>query len=404
MNYLEKHPLFPPLIAAPPEPGLALAVAIPCHDEPELLRTLESLAACRPGHFPAEVIVVVNSAENAPAELKKRNAASVELAQRWAAERTNAGLKFHILHFPGLPPKHAGVGLARKIAMDEAVRRLPPKGVIACLDADSLVAPNYLQALERYFERHPACPAVSIWYEHPLSGPDFPGEVYAAITRYELHLRYYALALRWAGLPTAVQTVGSAMAVRSGAYQSQGGMNRRKAGEDFYFLHKFTPLDGFDSIGSTTVFPSPRRSHRVPFGTGKAVGDMLDGRSFFTYAPAIFKDLQPFLKNIGAWHNPAYRVPALPASLMAYLEQENFMEKLRELRQHTASARAFEKRFFRWFDAFRAMQFAHFTRDNFYPSVPVELAASWLLEIPEGQANARQLLERMRQRERSFYT
>ena len=38
------------------------------------------------------------------------------------------------------------------------------------------------------------------------------------------------------------------MAVRADAYLRQGGMNRRKAGEDFYFLNKFMVLGGYGEM------------------------------------------------------------------------------------------------------------------------------------------------------------
>lgn len=421
MDYFEKNALFPPLIGALPEAGLSLVVTIPCHDEPDLLRTLDSLAACALPKRPAAVIVAINSAENAPVEIKQHNAATYTRAIDWAERNNRLGLSFHILHFPDLRPKHAGVGLARKIAMDEAARRLVaagrPKGVIACLDADSRVQQNYLQALELFFEQHPACPAAGIYYEHPLEGDEFAPEIYAAITRYELHLRYYVHALRRAGLPTATQTVGSAMAVRADAYQAQGGMNRRQAGEDFYFLHKFTPLGGFGEITSTTVIPSPRPSHRVPFGTGKAVGEMLAGNTFLTYSPMSFVFMNMLFNYIDGWFelceyylkrgtpNDSAALDrtlfAIPLVLSSFLKKENFSEKLRELYAHSSGSEAFRKRFFRWFDAFRAMKFVHHVRDHFYPDVPVEEAvlefmrsAGWT--VRQTSIGARELLEEFR--------
>lgn len=398
MTYFDKNALFPPLIGVASESGLSSVVTIPCHDEPDLLRTLDALAACETPPKPVEVIVVINGPENAPEEVKQRNADTYSQALAWAARHSRPGLQFYPLHFPDLPSKHAGVGLARKIAMDEAARRLEnagaPRGVIACLDADSLVQPSYLQALQRYFNRRPACPAAGIYYEHPLAGNDYAPEIYEAIARYELHLRYYVQALRWAGLPTATQTVGSAMAVRADAYQSQGGMNRRQAGEDFYFLHKFTPLDGFGEITATTVIPSPRSSHRVPFGTGKAVGDMLAGNAFSTYSPLIFKDLKVFLDKTDQWFDLSdavflqqnataaaeldHTLRALPPAVFTFLEKESFREKLREIRRNTATPAAFRKRFFRWFDPFLAMKYVHHARDHFYANIPVEDCELWI--------------------------
>ncbi len=367
-------------------------ITIPCHDEPRLLETLESLRGCMlPDGCPVVVLVVVNSSAEAPDDLKVRNWATFREAETWAKAHSTNELSFEIRHCPDLPPRHAGVGLARKLAMDEAAERLlaarKPGGIIACLDADTLVQANYLTAIHDFFAQNPRCQAASMHYEHPLDGSDFSPEIFAAIARYELHLRYYVAALRGAGLATATQTVGSAMAIRADAYRAQGGMNRRQAGEDFYFLHKFTVLGTHGEIRGTTVLPSPRTSHRVPFGTGRAVGEMLLGKDFETYSPLIFKDLEVFLEQFGESQiSEIFQIsetsrPAWPPAVAQFLEQENFEEKIAEIRANTASPEAARKRFFRWFDPFRAMKFVHFARDHFYPNWPVErAAAAWLLE------------------------
>ncbi|TNE59061.1 MAG: hypothetical protein EP344_09285 [Bacteroidetes bacterium] len=57
-----------------------------------------------------------------------------------------------------------------------------------------------------------------------------------------------------------------------------------------------------------------------------------------------------------------------------------------EIRKHTAGPDAFRKRFFRWFDAFRAMKYVHHARDGYHPNVSVETAAAWLLAVREKSA------------------
>ncbi|MEM6379870.1 MAG: glycosyltransferase family 2 protein [Bacteroidota bacterium] len=264
-HYLEKRSLHNGLIAAPPAASLALIVTIPCYNESNLLDTLSSLKQCElPFQKSVEVIVVINSSIDARADIKQRNRCTFQSAQDWSNRYSDSTLRFHILYHSDLPKKHAGVGLARKIAMDEAVQRFQlidePTGIVVCLDADSLVSQNYFQAIHTFFQKHPNCPAANIHYEHPLEGDAYSQEVYDAILDYELHLRYYVHALQKAGLKNATQTVGSAMAVRAIDYAKQGGMNRRKAGEDFYFLHKFTAHKDFGMITDTTVLPSPRIS------------------------------------------------------------------------------------------------------------------------------------------------
>ena len=51
-----------------------------------------------------------------------------------------------------------------------------------------------------------------------------------------------------------------------------------------------------------------------------------------------------------------------------------------EIRSNTTNRSAFQKRFYRWFDPFLLMKYAHFSRDRYYSNVPVSAAAKWLLE------------------------
>jgi hypothetical protein len=408
-TYLRQRTLFPPLIPQRPSPMLGIVVVIPCYDEDFLLLSLMSLKKCARPSCDVEVIVVVNEGENAPPAIREKNSKTFQQATRWAAENSLPHLRFHIFYKNGLPKKHAGVGLARKIGMDEACFRFEkinnPGGIIACFDADSRCDEHYLQALEAHFQKHPKAQACGIYFEHPLSGPDFGDSVYQAITQYELHLRYYVHAQRWAGVPHAWQTIGSSMAVRCDAYQQQGGMNRRQAGEDFYFLHKFIPLGHFSEITATKVIPSPRPSHRVPFGTGRAVGELLrSGGEYLTYAPASFHDLKAFFETVPTLFSvkngdlPAY-LERLPESIRLFLEEQDFGEKLLEIQSNTASAAAFTRRFWRWFDAFLLMKFLHFAREKFHPDVDVVPAARWLAGLPGG--DVRDLLLRFRVADRA---
>lgn len=385
--YLQKAALFPPQIELPPAKDLQLVVVIPAYREPHLLASLESLKAATLPPVGVEVLVVLNDGEKDGEEVRAFHQQSFRELRAWAAEQGSEQRQFHLLYQSQLPAKHAGVGLARKIGMDEAVYRLEQcghsKGIIACFDADSRCAPNYLQALYDFFQQQPSAPACSIYFEHPLEGLEFAPEVYAAIAEYELHLRYYLQAQRWAGFPLAYHTVGSSMAVRADAYQQQGGMNRRKAGEDFYFLHKFIALDHFGELMETTVFPSPRISERVPFGTGKAVGSILQtAEAYPTYAWDIFVDLQCFLQGVDAlWDLKALDVflEGLPPVVKDFLRTQSFTQKIQEIRGNTANRYQFRKRFFRWFNAFQLMKYVHFARDHYYPSVPVLEAANRLL-------------------------
>ena len=389
--YFERFGFCERQILSAPARDLGLVVVIPCFNEPDWIGSLESLRACEEPTCAVEVIVVINSPADCAPEIRARNRRTLEVGRGWAADHAGPGLAFHWLDFPELPAKQAGVGLARKIGMDEAARRFDdvgrPDRVIVCFDADCRCEANYLRSIERHFETQPGSPACSISFEHPLAGPLDP-RVYEAVAAYELHLRYYVQALRYAGFPYAFHTVGSSMAVRSDAYLKQGGMNKRQAGEDFYFLQKIFPLGGFTELNETTVFPSPRESDRVPFGTGRAVSEQLNGREQKSYPLEAFQDMRAFLERVPElWQNSSgsTKWPAgLPESIQTFLKAQEFGEALREIAVNTSSAAAFRKRFFRWFDGFQAMKFVHHARDHFHGDRDVTEEAGELMALRNG--------------------
>jgi glycosyltransferase involved in cell wall biosynthesis len=425
--YFERFGFYPPLIEEQPHPQLGLIVVIPCYNEPDLLSSLDSLSRCERPTCAVEVIVVVNSSETSPIEILQKNQRTLAEAQLWAREYCDRAFRIHLLDAPQLPRKHAGVGLARKIGMDEALYRadflnrleLP----IVCFDADSTCDENYLTEIETYFATHPKSPGCSIYFEHPLEDKDIHqrvtentekrerpslGDLCAspvnsfmfieAITLYELHLRYYVQALRFAGFPHAFHTIGSSMAVRASAYMREGGMNKRQAGEDFYFLHKIIPLGHFGEINTTRVIPSPRPSDRVPFGTGRAVRDYLTTHKFETYPLEAFHDLKQFFATIDILRTSNDPLANLPAPLQQFLTNQNIESALAEIRTHTTTPETFRARFFRWFDGFLAMKYIHHARDTAYAPAEITQAARTLIHSPHN--SARDLLLHYRQLQR----
>lgn len=380
-SYLKKHAFCKPQISEPVNPGTQIICVIPCFNEEKLLDTLQALALCDQPTCHVEVIVVLNSGVQHDQTILDQNLKTRDEFLCWKNNRTQDKITWHLIHIADLPEKHAGVGLARKIGMDEAVARfemIGADGVILCFDADSLCDKNYLKAVyHHFFEFHPASPGCSIYFEHPLNSEVYGDEIIQAITQYELHLRYYNLCMRYCRLPYAFHTIGSSMAVRSSAYQKQGGMNRRKAGEDFYFLHKIIALGNFTELNSTCVMPSPRVSDRVPFGTGKSVTDFLalQQKKYLTYNFNSFQLIAGIVKLV-----PQFRYKGTElildslhdsALIVDWLNQEKFEEALDSMRRNSASDSSFYKRFFVWLDAFKVLKLLHFLRDHGIANSPV---------------------------------
>jgi len=172
------------------------------------------------------------------------------------------------------------------------------------------------------------------------------------------------------------------MAVRCRDYMSQGGMNRRKAGEDFYFIHKFTHHPNFGEIKNTTVFPSARSSDRVPFGTGKAVGDyMSDTKGIDFYAPETFDELKVLIETFPALYveqamsYDAFLEKQSPM-IRAFLADRDFKALLPDMIGNASSDATFKRRFFQWLNPFLVMKLMHFSRDGFYPNISYDAAQS----------------------------
>ncbi len=384
--YFDRYAYRGAFINEPPSTNLGLVVTIPCFNEPDLIRSLEAIEGCYKPACDVEVIVIINESTNVDSDIKQQNVHTLKAAQAWSAKHSSNHLRFFI-HYEALPPKHAGVGLGRKIAMDEAARRLDEvgngSGIIACFDADSLCDTNYLIALEKYFKENHKSPGCSIYFEHPLEGPEEP-VIYQAIIDYELFLRYYVHALKFATYPHAHQTIGSSMAVRNNIYQKQGGMNKRKAGEDFYFLQKIIPLGRFGDLNETRVIPSPRISNRVPFGTGKAVNDWLINGKLESYNHLIFSDLLLLNKSINSSKDLRSVVLDLntaqwPDSISKFLQTIDFELNIERIFNNSGSIEAFKSNFYNWFDAFKVLKFVHFARDNYYQNTPIFEGAYALL-------------------------
>ena len=170
------------------------------------------------------------------------------------------------------------------------------------------------------------------------------------------------------------------MAVRAAAYAKQGGMNKRKAGEDFYFLNKIIQLGNFTECNTTTVIPSPRVSDRVPFGTGKAVGEIVsaDQWSLETYNFKIFTELKEFVSEVYDY-NKMLDSSMLSSLINVFVDSKELGVKIAEIGKNSNSEEAFITRFFKMFDAFWIMKYVHFSRDNLHKQVSVLDASNELL-------------------------
>jgi hypothetical protein len=412
-GWLETGALFPRLINEAPQNNTGIIIVVPAYDEPGITKLLDSLNECSRPVCGAEVLVVVNAPSKAGSASLRNNELTISRIKSWEEEKRPFFRLFVI--DAGQPQiKGWGVGMARKTGMDEALRRFDlngrPDGIIANTDADCTVSGDYFTALESDFLLRKGRKGCSIFFEHPLEGADYDEVEYNSVRQYELHLRYYCQALRFAGFPNSFQTVGSSLGVRAIDYLKAGGMNRRQAGEDFYFIQKLVAAGGFFNLNSTTVYPSPRVSGRVPFGTGAAVGKMVsEGEDrFFTYSLQSFLDLRSFFGiSESAVSSDEKHLELLyqklPHSIRCFILQEEWCAKITEIKNNTSSGEAFRKRFYDWFNMFRVVKYLNFTHQGLFTKVPANVASYYFIKLAwsmEFKGNEIEMVRFLREKER----
>ncbi|MBN2482562.1 MAG: glycosyltransferase family 2 protein [Bacteroidales bacterium] len=389
-NYFSKQGNFQPHLPEPPSERLHYIVVIPAYCETNLSAPLNALWHCTRPLRDVEVIIVVNYPENAGASIIQASLNSVKEVRQWISAHHDPAFRVMLIEALNLPAKHAGAGLARKAGMDEAAYRFNrisnAGGLIISFDADCTCDQNYFQAIESCSEKFPLANGFNIYFEHPVSGNEYPERIYKGIIRYELHLRYVNQFLRFANFPHAFHTIGSAFAVRAGTYALQGGMNRRKAGEDFYFLHKIILLGNFHEINTTRVIPSPRPSVRIPFGTGTAITRFVSAPDddFMTYHPDSFLLLKDFFQSAGEFYrkttpDTVRSVENTPEPLKSFLKEKHLENAISEINSNSSNMRSFTNRFFRWFDAFRIVKYLNHAHRNHYTYMNIREASEILL-------------------------
>jgi len=291
-------------------------------------------------------------------------------------DRSSDGLRF--------PPK-GGVGHARKTGADLAAYLVHQRRVrspwIHCSDADVSLPQRYFTcsaAINKTTTQNTA--ALVYPYRHTIVGDNTDDKVMRVTRLYEYSLRYYVAGLSFAGSPYAFHTIGSTMAVNATHYARVRGFPRRQAGEDFYLLNKLAKVGSIRQLRAETdsepIDIAARRSDRVPFGTGAAVGKLMElenpARDFLLYHPSVFSLLRSWLGSLPAfWQARSSDIDAIlsQSALIDGLEELGAAGALQHALRQSSDARQFNRQMNTWFDAFRTLKLIHYLRDHHLPSI-----------------------------------
>ena len=333
-------------------------LSIPAFDE-----TGDFLRGVLPGGA-ADLLVIVVA--NVPDQVGQQDAASartrqlLDLAGGFDRARNVDVMIVDRVNTP--IPRRAGVGLARKIGADIALRRIVERRVevpvIFSTDADASLPPGYFEAAR----------GEAAGWVYPFVHTSSDADLARRGLMYELSLRYYVNRLEYAGSPYAFHTVGSCLAIDATSYAMVRGFPRRNAAEDFYLLNKLAKVGWIRRLRGPVIEVEARASTRVPFGTGPALARVpRDPAAMEGYAKATFEALRMFYAAVAARTLPSQPVPGL-------LDAIGYRPKRDHRATHT------------WFDAFRTLKFVHAARDEF-PDTPLLQTLETL--YPDAQSPAR---------------
>jgi hypothetical protein len=372
------------------------------------------------------MILVVNEGGTAPHQVSLANrdfAAELQarFRMRWQSAAASGLTLYHDPESPRdvllvdcfsdgrkLPPK-GGVGHARKAGADLAAYLIHQRRVrspwIHCTDADVHLPQRYFTCSTALIDtatqetaalvypfRHSIAADTMIVKEGGGETPNILRHKIMQVTRlYEYSLRYYVAGLSFAQSPYAFHTIGSTIAVNAAHYAKVRGFPRRQAGEDFYLLNKLAKVGSVMQLSAETdcepIDIAARLSDRVPFGTGAAVGRIMElenpAREFLLYHPDVFGLLRSWLGSLPAfWQSRSSDIAAIlsltnhsPMDLQALiggLEESGVTEALQHAFRQSSDAKQFKRQMHTWFDAFRTLMLIHHLRDHHLPSVSFE--------------------------------
>jgi hypothetical protein len=301
---------------------------------------------------------------------------------RWQSslQKNKAGLLIiNRCHHGGYIPERQGVGLARKIGADIALKLINEgivqSPIIHSTDADAHLPKDY------FTQTKPGDAAGWVYaYRHRLPAPE---HLKIAMRLYELKLSHFTGGLRWAGSRFGHASLGSVIAVNAAAYAQVRGFPKRPTGEDFYLLNKLAKIGPIIRLQGARVVLSPRLSQRVPIGTGTGVRALIDqnlAKTALFYNPDAFSHLQSLLTTlaIAETTDAIERIPN--TKIQSYFTNSNCLRTFRKLEANTGRQAHFQRALLNWFDGFQQLKFIHHLRDLDLPDVTLArvLQAPWL--------------------------
>ena len=337
-------------------------IVIPCYAELDYLfqtldsinnQDIKSLKSCL-------VVIVINNSKSDSIEIIDNN-------QKTYDSLKSKKYNFELLIIDCFSQKHAldskiaGVGMARKIGLDYCIQLAENKKSLLCsLDADTIIHPDYLEHIKLKFDKEKFGACV-VNFKHQKS-KDLMIE--NGIRKYEKILKSIAENISSAGSPYGYVSLGSTIVCTVKSYVACGGMSKKKATEDFYFLQalaKYTEIKKFKKI---LVHPSSRDNQRVYLGTGFRMKEYKKTNDFkdLQYSNESYQSLKDFISIINLSWNDKYNVfyeklmQTSNKKTVDFLIEKKIEHVWYKMQQNAKNKNQFMLFFHQWFDALMIIQ------------------------------------------------
>ena len=337
-------------------------IIIPIYNELDfIIDTLDSIDRQNKNYLIDTLVVLVINNSKDDANFIKENNKSTEQKIR----KQDYNYEYIILDYfskkNALDNNNSGVGVSRKIGMDFIIKYAKENSLIFSLDADTLVHPKYLEIISNYFSEK-KIKACTVNFRHQHS---YDKDLEKGIRKYEKTLKLIAKKIKNAGSPYGYVSMGSTIVCTVQAYIAVGGMSKKKATEDFYFLQSLAKYTAIAQISKILVYPSARCEERVYLGTGHSMVEYKNNNDFnkLKFSNISFINLKFFLNIIYKYiqHDFQFVFKKLESKIdkksIKFLKENHFSQIWNKMNKPTLPISQRKILFDQWFDALKVIKF-----------------------------------------------
>ena len=336
-------------------------MVIPCYNEYEyIFKTLDSIDKQNSLYFKnLLIIIVINNAKNSPNDVIKNNSKTYNKIIR-------SNYNFNIIAIDAFSKKHSisvkksGVGFARKVGLDHCLNYFKNLDSKLCfLDADTIVDNDYLDIIDYNYQKGIDAAVVNFKHQIPIDT-----NLKKGIIDYENKLKKIAKKIHNTGSPYGYVSMGSTITCNIKTYISIGGMNVKKATEDFYFLQSIAKHTKIHQITKCLVHPSARSENRVYLGTGFRMSEYIKNKNFndLNYNEKSFKEIKKIITLANEhWKlNDDEFLSILKKNILKitfnYLNEIKIKTRWNNFKNNSNDKKQFLIFFHQWFDALKIMK------------------------------------------------